>query len=137
MLGADRVIATKLAEEDGKYTGEIDYYAYAETKAEAIRELAEVKGYDLTRSYAYSDSITDAPMLEAVGYPHAVNPDKELRKLATAQGWPILNFNKPVALRSRVKLPPAKPTLAALAVGGAVAVGAAMWAGHRKRNRSA
>ncbi len=137
MLGADRVIATKLAEEDGKYTGEIDYYAYAETKAEAIRELAELKGYDLTRSYAYSDSITDAPMLEAVGYPHAVNPDKELRKLATTQGWPILNFNKPVALRSRVKLPPAKPTLAALAVGGAVAVGAAMWAGHRKRNRSA
>jgi HAD superfamily hydrolase (TIGR01490 family) len=137
MLGADRVIATKLAVEDGKYSGGIDYYAYAETKAAAIRELAQQKGYDLDRSYAYSDSITDVHMLEAVGYPHAVNPDKELRKVAATNGWPVLIFDKPVALRSRVKLPPAKPTLAALAVGGAVAVGAAIVAGHRKRNRSA
>ena len=56
-------------------------------------------GYDLARSYAYSDSVTDVPMLEVVGHPHAVNPDKELRKIATAQGWPILVFDKPVALR--------------------------------------
>ena len=66
-------------------------------------------------------------MLEAVGHPHAVNPDRELRRVARDRGWPVLVFDKPVALRSRIRLPPAKPTLAALAVGGAVAVGGAIW----------
>ncbi|HEX5086339.1 MAG TPA: HAD-IB family hydrolase [Nocardioides sp.] len=134
MLGADIVIATRLAEVDGKYTGEIDFYAYAEEKARAITELAEERGYDLQRCYAYSDSITDAPMLEVVGHAHAVNPDKELRKLATTNGWPILVFTKPVALRSRV---PYKPTLAALAVGGVVAVGGVLWANARRRRLGA
>ncbi|MDO7868488.1 HAD family hydrolase [Nocardioides jiangxiensis] len=132
MLGADDVVATRLAVEDGKYTGEIEYYAYAETKAEAIRELAEQRGYDLAQCYAYSDSITDAPMLSAVGHGYAVNPDKELRKLAVKEGWPILVFTKPVALQRRMNLPPAKPTLAALAVGGAVAVGGAIVLSHRR-----
>jgi HAD superfamily hydrolase (TIGR01490 family) len=134
MLGADIVVASRLEETDGRYTGNIDYYAYAEEKARAVLELAEQRGYDLERSYAYSDSITDAPMLEVVGHAHAVNPDKELRKLATARGWPILVFTKPVALRSRV---PYKPTLAALAVGGAVAVGGLVWASARRRRLGA
>jgi HAD superfamily hydrolase (TIGR01490 family) len=134
MLGADIVIATRLQEVDGKYTGDIDFYAYAEEKARAVRELAEERGYDLERSYAYSDSVTDAPMLEVVGHPHAVNPDKELRRLATTNGWPILVFTKPVALRSRV---PYKPTLAALAVGGVVAVGGVLWASARRRRLGA
>lgn len=137
MLGADRVIATRLAEEDGRYTGEIDYYAYAEEKANAIHALARQLGYDLDASYGYSDSVTDVPMLEAVGHPFAVNPDKELRKVATANEWPILQFNRPVELQSRLHLPPPKPTLAALAVGGVVAVGAAVILGARKRSLSA
>jgi HAD superfamily hydrolase (TIGR01490 family) len=137
MLGADRVVATRLAEEDGRYTGEIDYYAYGEEKANAIRRLAEQRGYDLERSYGYSDSITDLPLLEAVGHPHAVNPDKELRKIAGARGWPVLVFVKPVALQSRLPLPPPRPTLAALAVGGVVAVGAAVWVGVRRARESA
>ena len=65
-------------------------------------------------------------MLEAVGHPHAVNPDRELRRVAAARGWPVLVFTRPVALRSRMRLPPAKPTLAALAVGG-VRRGGAVW----------
>ncbi|WP_372727518.1 HAD family hydrolase [Nocardioides sp.] len=137
MLGADRVVATRLAIEDGRYTGEIEYYAYAEEKAKAIRELAEEVGYDLERSYAYSDSITDVPMLEAVGHPFAVNPDRELRKVAEANGWPVLVFTKPVALQSRLPLPPAKQTLAALAVGGVVAVGGVLWVNARKRRLGA
>ncbi len=86
MLGADHVIATRMVVEDGKYSGAIEYYAYAETKAAAIRELAGTEGYDLSRSYAYSDSVTDLPMLEAVGHPYAVNPDRGLRKEAAVAG---------------------------------------------------
>ncbi len=137
MLGADRVIATRMEIEDGRYTGGIEYYAYAEEKARAIEELAAAEGYDLATSYGYSDSVTDVPMLEAVGHAHAVNPDKELRKVAAERGWPVLVFTKPVALRSRVPLPPAKPTLAALAVGGVVAAGGVWWANVRKRRPSA
>ena len=101
MLGADGVIATRMQIVEGRYTGEIDYYAYAENKATAIAELAVEKGYDLSRSFAYSDSITDVHMLEVVGHPHAVNPDRELRRQATQRGWPVLVFTRPVALRSR------------------------------------
>jgi hypothetical protein len=72
-------------------------------------------------------------MLEVVGHPHAVNPDRELRRVAAARGWPVLVFTKPVMLRSRVPLPPAKPTLAAFAVGGFVALGGMWWAGRRRR----
>ncbi|WP_110207426.1 HAD family hydrolase [Nocardioides daejeonensis] len=133
MLGADHVVATRLRIEDGRYTGDIDYYAYAEAKADAVRELAEERGYDLARCYAYSDSVTDVPMLEAVGHPHAVNPDKELRKVAAASGWPVLVFNRPVNLDRR-RLPPARPTLAALAVTGAAAsVGVLLWKQRKKR----
>ena len=137
MLGADRVVATRMEIADGKYTGGIAYYAYAEEKARAIEELAETIGYDLERSYAYSDSVTDLHMLEVVGHPHAVNPDRELRRIAASRGWPVLVFVKPVALRSRVPLPPAKPTLAALAVGGVVAFGGILWANARKRRPGA
>jgi HAD superfamily hydrolase (TIGR01490 family) len=133
MLGADHVVATRVAVEDGRYTGEIVYYAYAEEKANAIRALAAERGYDLAASYAYSDSATDVPMLEAVGHPFAVNPDKELRRVATANEWPILVFTKPVALRSNLPFPPARPTLAALAVGGVVVAGGVIWASSRRR----
>ncbi|MET1060124.1 MAG: HAD family hydrolase [Nocardioides sp.] len=136
MLGADRVIATRMEVVDGKYTGEIDYYAYSAAKAEAILELAARDGYDLSRCYAYSDSITDLPMLEVVGHPHAVNPDKELRRVATGKGWPILVFAKPVTLGSRMRFPTAKPTLAALAVGGVVVVGGAILVNIRKRGQA-
>ena len=72
-------------------------------------------------------------MLQVVGHPFAVNPDRELRRIATANEWPVLSFVRPVALRRRVPLPPAKQTLAALAVGGAVAAGGAIWANHRRK----
>jgi hypothetical protein len=75
-------------------------------------------------------------MLEIVGHPYAVNPDKELRRIARERGWPILVFERPVALGSRVKLPPAKPTLAALAIAGVAGVGAAVWINARRGKRS-
>ena len=133
MLGVDAVIATQLAISEGRYTGEIDFYAYAENKATAIVELAEQRGYDLARSYAYSDSITDVHMLEVVGHPHVVNPDKELRRLAVAREWPVLDFSRPVALRARMHLPESRSTLAVLAAGSAVVVGSAIYLGARRR----
>ncbi|MEZ5096303.1 MAG: HAD-IB family hydrolase [Nocardioides sp.] len=136
MLGADDYVATRLRIVDGRYTGEIEYYAYAEEKANAVRALAQRHGYDLGESYGYSDSITDLPMLEAVGHPSVVNPDKELRRAATTRGWPVLLFTRPVGLRSRVTLA-ARPTLAALAVGGALTVGGVLWRQARRRRLEA
>jgi HAD superfamily hydrolase (TIGR01490 family) len=133
MLGADGVIATRMEIEDGKYTGEIGSYAYAQNKATAIEELAVEKGYDLSRSYAYSDSMTDVHMLEIVGHPYAVNPDRELRRIAASRGWPVLWFNRPVALHRRVRLPSSRPTLAAIALGTAVSVGGAIYLAARRR----
>ncbi len=137
MLGADKVIATRMDVVDGRYTGDIGFYAYAENKATAIRELAVERGYDLDRCYAYSDSVTDVPMLAEVGHPYAVNPDKDLRRIARERGWPILVFDKPVGLRSRMQLPPRTPTIAALTVGGCAAIGGAVWLGARRRRRTA
>ena len=137
MLGADLAIGTRMAVgEDGKYSGEIEFYAYAENKAKAILELAAERGYDLSRSFAYSDSATDVPMLEAVGHPYAVNPDRALRKEATAREWPILVFDKPVALRSRVGELAARPAVSGTALGLALATaGTIWWLGTRGRRR--
>ncbi|MGA8988351.1 HAD family hydrolase [Aeromicrobium sp.] len=123
MLGVDHVIATTLVAQRGRYTGEVDFYAYGPNKAVAMRQLASERGYDLAASYAYSDSETDAPMLEAVGHPFAVNPDKTLRRLAEDNGWPILTFARPVALRGRLGLHTRAGKAAAVAV-AASAVGA-------------
>jgi phosphoserine phosphatase len=92
-LGAALVIATQMEIAGGRYTGRMDFYAYGPAKAERVRELAGERGYRLADCFAYSDSITDLPMLEAVGHPHAVNPDRALRRLAQLRGWPILTFS--------------------------------------------
>ncbi|WP_432095139.1 HAD family hydrolase [Streptomyces sp. bgisy100] len=136
LLGADRVVATRMVVENGRFTGKIEYYAYGPTKAEAVAELAESEGYDLDRCYAYSDSVTDIPMLEAVGHPHAVNPDRGLRREAAARGWTVLSFSRPVQLRERLpslSLPP-RPVLAAIAaVGAAAATAGLVWYAGRRR----
>jgi len=135
MLGADRVVATRMVVEDGRYSGEIEYYAYGENKAAAVRDVAEQEGYDLTGSYAYSDSVTDLPMLEAVGHPHAVNPDRGLRREAVARDWPVLVFTKPVRLRDRfssVTLPQ-RSTMAAVAMSAGAATAGVVWLAARRR----
>ena len=135
LLGADRVIATRMVIEDGRYSGEIDFYAFAEQKATAIRELAAAEGYDLERSYAYSDSSTDEPMLAAVGHPYAVNPDKALRRTATDRGWQVLVFSKPVALRRRMPIGANRATLATVALGAGAAAAGAVYLTARRRER--
>lgn len=137
MLGADRVIATRMVAEEGRYTGQIAYYAYGPTKAAAMRELAATDGFNLADCYAYSDSITDLPMLEAVGHPAAVNPDRALRRMARERGWPVLVFTRPVSLRSRVAgfRGSGRPVMAGTAVGVGAAVAGIAWYAARRRTR--
>ncbi|MEU6589363.1 HAD-IB family hydrolase [Streptomyces sp. NPDC046881] len=137
LLGADRVVATRMVVgEDGCFTGEVEYYAYGPTKAEAIRELAASEGYDLDRCYAYSDSATDLPMLREVGHAHAVNPDRALRREALARGWPVLEFRHPVPLKKRLpgfSVPPRPALVAAAAIGAAAATAGLVWYANRRR----
>jgi HAD superfamily hydrolase (TIGR01490 family) len=140
LLRADKVVATRMVVADGRYTGEIEFYAAGPNKASAIAELAESQGYDLADCYAYSDSITDAPMLECVGHPTAVNPDRGLRRLAAERGWPVLTFRRPVALRRRFSYlsRPSTPVLATAAVGvSLIAVAGLVWYGRYRRGRGA
>jgi HAD superfamily hydrolase (TIGR01490 family) len=133
-LGVDDVIATRaLVDASGRYTGELEYYAYAGFKADAVREMAVAEGIDLAGSYAYSDSITDLPMLELVGHPVAVNPDRELARIAREREWEIRYFQRPVRLRDRVPVPPRGPTLAAGAAVVAIATGLVLYAWLRRR----
>jgi HAD superfamily hydrolase (TIGR01490 family) len=91
-LGFDGALGTVCEVEDGVYTGRGVRSLHGEHKAAAVRELAREHGYDLAESTAYSDSHTDLPFLEAVGNPVAVNPDRELRRVAAHRGWPVLRF---------------------------------------------
>ncbi|MBB1025028.1 MULTISPECIES: HAD family hydrolase [Dietzia] len=99
MLGVDHYAGTRMSRDaDGRYGGSIEFYCQGPGKAEAIRGFAQRYGYDLEASYAYSDSSTDLPMLEEVGHPTVINPDRTLRREALERGWPILTFSSPTPL---------------------------------------
>jgi HAD superfamily hydrolase (TIGR01490 family) len=130
LVGADRCLATRMGVVDGRYTGEVEYYCYGAEKARAARDIAAARGYRLADCRAYSDSITDLPLLEAVGHPTAVNPDKALRREALARGWPILTFTAPVALGVRFR--PPVPVVAALGGVGVLTLMGVGWLGMRR-----
>ena len=121
-LGIEDVIATRVGVDDeGRYTGELEFYAYGSGKADALDEMAAT-GTDLAASYAYSDSHTDLPLLEKVGHPVAVNPDRELRKVAEDNDWPIMEFKLPVDMRTRLsEIPKPVPIISGAAVASAIA----------------
>jgi HAD superfamily hydrolase (TIGR01490 family) len=132
-LGATHAMATRMVVEDGKYTGEVAFYCYGEGKVEAIRELAAREHYALAHCYAYSDSITDLPMLEAVGHPTVVNPDRGLRRESVARGWPVLEFSRPIPLRDRIPAPSGAAVATSVAVGvSALAAGALAYSVFRR-----
>jgi HAD superfamily hydrolase (TIGR01490 family) len=118
-LEAQGVVGTRAEFVDGRYTGRLEgEMCHGEEKARRVAELAQGRGIDLTRSYAYSDSINDLPFLELVGNPVAMNPDRSLRALARRRGWQVLDYR---TTRRR--------TLIASAAGaGAAAAGAAGYA---------
>ena len=130
-LGVDEAIASRAQVDDrGRYTGTMAFDAFGPAKAVAMLELAATRDIDLAGSWAYSDSGTDLPMLEAVGHPVVVNPDRELARAAAERGWEVLAFNRPVQLR-----PGAPRAAPALAAGAALAVagGSAAWWWWRSR----
>ena len=129
-LGADVAIGTQVAIEGGRYTGEILFYAYGPGKADAMRSLAEERGYDLSECYAYSDSSTDLPMLEAVGHPVAVNPDSSLRATALGRDCHIRDFARPVDMSRTIAKRQAVAAGAGVAL-GAAALGLAWYARRR------
>ncbi len=95
VLGFDGGIGSRSEVRDGIYTGrEGGIFTYREGKAQAVLELAQAKSIDLTRSYAYSDSESDVPLLRAVGHPVAVNPDTALARIAREEGWEVLRFDR-------------------------------------------
>jgi HAD superfamily hydrolase (TIGR01490 family) len=105
---------------DGHYTGrEGGPFTYREGKAEAIRRLAEREQIDLAESWAYSDSESDLPMLRAVGHPVAVNPDRDLARIARAEGWEILRFER---LGRRLRVAGAAALAAGLGGAGPIVV---------------
>jgi HAD superfamily hydrolase (TIGR01490 family) len=134
LLGVTDVIATRMGVAEGRYTGEIEFYAAGEAKVQRVRELAAERGWNLSQSYAYSDSVTDLPLLGAVGHPTAVNPDRGLRRAAEERGWEVREFRHPIPLRRRLRDHRAMPVAAAVGVGVGLAVGVA-WYGRRRRAR--
>ena len=95
-LGFTGAIATEAEVIDGVYTGELSQpFRHGTEKAKAIAELAAEKNYDLSLSFAYSDSHNDLPMLELVGIPVVINPDSQLAKIAYQRGWPVVEFAQP------------------------------------------
>ena len=94
-LGMTAGIGTVSEIVDGAYTGNLaGPFCYADGKVEAMQELARWEGLDLGQCYAYSDSYSDLPMLQAVGHPVAVNPDSKLERVAHRHGWPIVIFSR-------------------------------------------
>ena len=127
-LGVDGVIGTRAEVVGDRYTGELEGpLAHGPEKAARVAALAGERGIDLSRSYAYSDSINDLPLLELVGNPVAMNPDRHLMQIARRRGWQIIDLR--IARRR---------TLIGSAVGGvAAAVGAAAYAaGYAMGRRS-
>jgi HAD superfamily hydrolase (TIGR01490 family) len=96
VLGMDGGIGTRYeVDEEGNFTGHLDGpFVYGAGKVDAMREFAAAHGIDLAESYAYSDSLSDLPMLRAVGNPVAVNPDPPLAQVARAEGWQVMRFER-------------------------------------------
>jgi HAD superfamily hydrolase (TIGR01490 family) len=102
VVAFDGGIGAPLEQRDGRYTGRLaGPVTYREGKVLAITALADAEGYDLSRCWAYSDSESDLPMLRAVGHPVAVNPDRELARVAKEEGWEVIRLER-LASRLRV-----------------------------------
>lgn len=85
----DDVIATEFGVAEGRFTGRVAQLAAGDAKAERVRRWAEGQGVALEACWFYTDSMTDLALLECVGHPVVVHPDRRLRRHAERRGWPI------------------------------------------------
>jgi alcohol-forming fatty acyl-CoA reductase len=106
----DDIVCARLATRpDGTYRGELtDVPPTGEARAQAMADYADANGFDLAESVAYADSTSDLPMLEAVGFPVAVNPETRLAALARKRGWLVEHFDPSAGAPGR-KLPIGPP----------------------------
>jgi HAD superfamily hydrolase (TIGR01490 family) len=92
-FGLDDFISTRYEVREGRFTGRLQGPAcYGRAKVTLSERYAGERGIDLARSYFYTDSHSDLPMLERVGFPHAVNPDRRLERIARRRGWPVVDW---------------------------------------------
>jgi len=106
-LGLDAVIATRYGEVDGKYDGSVDgFFVWGPGKLAAVRQWAALNGVDVTKSWAYSDSIYDMPLLSAVKNPTAINPDPRLAMVAMLRRWPTQFFDVPAGVPKVIGVEP-------------------------------
>lgn len=141
-MGIEHVLCTQLEVEDGVFTGNVVHpTCWGEGKGDAVRGLADRLGLDLDESYAYTDSHEDLPMLDAVGRPRPLNPDRQLSQIAKERRWPVRRFTSRGAtrwedvVRTTLVYGSLVPSVAAGAIAGvlngshreAVNVGLGMW----------
>ena len=94
-FGFDQLVANSLEFRDGVATGRVAPPLVAEReKVAAIERICKELAVEAGEAKAYSDSSSDLPMLESVGHPAAVNPDRRLKRVARARGWPVLDLKK-------------------------------------------
>lgn len=108
-LGIDDVVATRYGLADGHYDGSVDgFFVWGPGKLAAVRDWAKRNAVDVAASYAYSDSIYDMPLLSAVKFPTAVNPDPRLRVVAAIRRWPSQHFDVPAGVPKLAGIEPQK-----------------------------
>ena len=128
-LGMTGGLGTESEVADGVYTGRLAApFCYGEGKADRIHKLAAERSYDLSKCYAYSDSASDLPMMQVVGHPVAVNPDRALTAVAHRRGWPVVEFARQAKRIARI---------ASYSAGTAGLAGGTYLLGRRHGSRSA
>ena len=94
-LGFTGALGTRAETKDGKYTGNlIGNLLHGKEKSHAVKELTAKRDINIKDCFAYSDSHNDLPLLEAVGFPNAINPDAKLRIISFSSGWPVHDFRR-------------------------------------------
>lgn len=135
MLNVEHFYATRMGIENGTYTGEIEFYCQGEGKRQAMEEFATHNTINLADSFAYSDSITDLPMLMAVGKPTAINPDRALKREATLNNWPTLTFKDTMNIGEKSAGNTAKAIVGTASLLAATSIGVTAYALSLKDNQ--
>ena len=95
-LGIKHLLYTRLEVENGRFTGRVvEPICFEDGKIYWLQQLVEAQNIDLARSYFYTDSITDLPLLDLVGHPVVTNPDPRLYREAIRRRWPVRFFEPP------------------------------------------